>query len=367
MKFILLFTGLLCAAWLNTSNASIIGVDGFSDNATQIGFDGLSTFDGTEYSLSDNVTFSNPGNISPATKDDFSITDFNFIGWSGADSTLLVNRSRGTEVYDGAPTTVTFAEEVYRAGFNWSASRGYFIDIVAKDSDGVVLEHFRSSQSNSYGENFVGISTDTAIDTLEIYSVNGTNKDGNFVFDNLLFDDLVGGVFEEVFSALQNDVSVNGGTEGAAGGLQFGEVESGSTLYADYAALGSETGGTFAAGESLLGGVINHQVWDIHYDGDLTDGIEILFNYDDTGMTQSEEEAMSMWHSVGGQWVNEGGLVNTQDNTILLTAYSFSLYEAASTGGNDGVIITDVPEPFSLVIFALGMIGLASRQFNKQH
>ncbi len=68
---------------------------------------------------------------------------------------------------------------------------------------------------------------------------------------------------------------------------------------------------------------------------------------------------------------NRNGAQTFQGLVSELRVYN----DAASFGGdfgalynelNDKWLVTDVPEPSTLVIFALGMIGLASRQFNKQ-
>ncbi len=101
------------------------------------------------------------------------------------------------------------------------------------------------------------------------------------------------------------------------------------------------------------------QVWELSFDGDSLGpgGISLVFGYDDAGMTQQEESELDIFHFAGGAWVPLGGTVDTSANTISVLTHSLSPF---------GVGIAAVPEPSTLLLASLALVGLAVHAVRRQ-
>lgn len=106
------------------------------------------------------------------------------------------------------------------------------------------------------------------------------------------------------------------------------------------------------------------QTWDLDFDGALDgdDFVELIFTYDDTGMSLFDELTLDVLHFVDGQYVALNGVVDTQANTITAHTASFSPFVLASLASNP------VPEPGTLALLVLGAGGLwMGRRRRPQH
>jgi len=101
------------------------------------------------------------------------------------------------------------------------------------------------------------------------------------------------------------------------------------------------------------------QLWDIGYSGSLLFGesVELIFGFDPMGLTTEEILALDIYHYENDKWVALGGIIDHINNTITVNTSSFSPFALGTSVG--------VSEPTTFVIFALGMIGIASRRFKK--
>jgi alpha-tubulin suppressor-like RCC1 family protein len=89
------------------------------------------------------------------------------------------------------------------------------------------------------------------------------------------------------------------------------------------------------------------QVWDVAFSGGTFGGpVQMVFTYNDSGMTPGQEAKLSMFHYTGGHWEELHGSVDTALNTITVTTTSFSPFTL-------GLEQTPVPEPASLALLTL--------------
>jgi uncharacterized repeat protein (TIGR03803 family) len=92
------------------------------------------------------------------------------------------------------------------------------------------------------------------------------------------------------------------------------------------------------------------QIWDLSYSGTFSGETQLVFDFDPTGMTLAQEEALEVFHYTGGQWVPIGGTVDLDDDTITVDTTSFSPFA-----------IGLVPEPTTLSILLAGGLVLLAR------
>jgi hypothetical protein len=98
------------------------------------------------------------------------------------------------------------------------------------------------------------------------------------------------------------------------------------------------------------------QIWDLDYsDSSFTGPVTLVFDFDPAGMTTAQEEALQVYHYTDGQWVDIGGVVDLNADTITVETDSFSPFAL-------GV----VPEPGSLSLLSLASGAMLMRRRRKQ-
>ena len=99
--------------------------------------------------------------------------------------------------------------------------------------------------------------------------------------------------------------------------------------------------------------------------GDVIAHERIFRDASNGNLIGTQQDVVAAWPYSGGNLIGTTGQ-NGGGGQICLTScvwsYAINFEVHASTSGPDG----QVPEPSTLAIFALGMIGLASRRFKKQ-
>lgn len=102
-------------------------------------------------------------------------------------------------------------------------------------------------------------------------------------------------------------------------------------------------------------------LWDIAYDGSLIDSeiIKLLFEVDLTGYTQVEIDNLDLYHFEDDDWhgMNAEIMIGTDPKFSTITAYTSTFSPFAV-----GVSFSTVPEPSTILIFMLGIAGLALTQ-----
>ena len=103
------------------------------------------------------------------------------------------------------------------------------------------------------------------------------------------------------------------------------------------------------------------QIWNVNYAGSLDGGTASLVFHYDPGLLPAgtDEPTLVIWHfnSVSNVW-EHGGTVNTTDHTVTYVTTSFSPFEL-------GTAIA-APEPSSIVLAAMGFVGLAAWGWRRQ-
>ena len=123
----------------------------------------------------------------------------------------------------------------------------------------------------------------------------------------------------------------------------------------------------FAEGNFLIydpGGT--QQVWDVEFTGEFDGWVTLTFGYDDTQLSpyyQANEHLLGIWHY--GQYGSGGSRmwrflkdhVDTVNNMITITVDNFSPMVLG---------VNVVPEPSTLLLTALGLLGLAFRGWRRK-
>ena len=92
------------------------------------------------------------------------------------------------------------------------------------------------------------------------------------------------------------------------------------------------------------------QIWDLNFSGGTFTGpAQLVLNFDNSGMTMEQEAALHVYHYVGGQWVDIGGVVDLNADTISISASAFSPFALG---------LQSVPEPVSLSLLALASVPI---------
>jgi hypothetical protein len=115
----------------------------------------------------------------------------------------------------------------------------------------------------------------------------------------------------------------------------------------------------FAASTADLS--VHPQIWNVEYTG-LQSGQDatLVFHYDPSLLPAGTDQSqLGIWHynSIGKDW-EFGGTVNTTDHTITFVTSSFSPFELG---------VKAVPEPATIVLGGLGMLGLLFAKLRKRH
>ncbi len=87
------------------------------------------------------------------------------------------------------------------------------------------------------------------------------------------------------------------------------------------------------------------QIWDLNYSGTFAGPVQLVLDFDPTGMTASQENALAIYHFTGGQWVDIGGVLDLNADTITVDTNSLSPFVLG---------VQSVPEPASLSLLSLG-------------
>lgn len=106
----------------------------------------------------------------------------------------------------------------------------------------------------------------------------------------------------------------------------------------------------------------NFQTWELHMDNALIpegELVELVFEYDDTGMSLFEELTLDILHFVNGTWTPLGGTVDTLNNTITAFTPSFSGFLLASD--------SQVPAPGALALMLIGLAAWRRRKSVADH
>lgn len=160
-------------------------------------------------------------------------------------------------------------------------------------------------------------------------------------------------------SSFAQMVTVGGGLA-TIGGLQatFDTVNDPGRFSADFFRPTNSADLALRIGETALNEVDfglatpSYQVWQLEFSGTFSDAA-LVFHYDDAGLL-ADESQLVIRHYTGGQWTVPNQTIDTVNNTITLVANSFSPF-----------ILSNVPEPSSAALLALGGVVLLRRQSSR--
>lgn len=162
-------------------------------------------------------------------------------------------------------------------------------------------------------------------------------------------------------SSFAQMITVGGGLT-TIGGLQatFDTVNDPGRFSADFFRPTNSADLALRIGETALNDVNfglatpNYQVWQLEFSGTFSDA-SLVFHYDDAGLLVDESQLV-IRHYTGGQWVMPNQTIDTVNNTITLVANSFSPF-----------ILSNVPEPSSALLLALGGAALLGRRPSRRN
>ncbi|MCE9592365.1 MAG: PEP-CTERM sorting domain-containing protein [Planctomycetes bacterium] len=130
-------------------------------------------------------------------------------------------------------------------------------------------------------------------------------------------------------------------------------VVQGTATNIDLGDANNPFGAGAAANFAIPAGASEYQVWNVHLDdGSFAGNLELVFTYDDSGMTTADELGLAIYHFNGSAWEMLSSSVDTGANTITVLTTSLSPFAL-------GVAI---PEPASLALLAMGGMMMFRRR-----
>jgi len=166
--------------------------------------------------------------------------------------------------------------------------------------------------------------------------------------------------------------------DGAAASLLSGEPaggvditldgSSGGTLSVTYSVVSrtSVVDYDFIAGDLGPDALSGVQAWDLEFGSGSFTTAQLVFGYDDTGLTLAQEQGLFVYHRVNGEWVAEATTVDTVANTLSITTDSFSPFLMAGVPGSAPLSASIVPEPSSGLLLAMGLVALSARRKRRE-
>jgi len=243
------------------------------------------------------------------------------------------------------------------AGFNNAIISAYF-NPLSDSSQGLLLSDLMESS-------FISATLFAVDDTFNKYSIiDATSIDDQELIDTTGIEALTSRITQDILVEKTSDapledeligdliIATPAGSEGDFN-VDFSFLNSG-----DFFDLPSIDGDGFA----LLDDSGNAQYWDINYTGEASNKLtELIFHYDDLGLSLSEELLLDIFHYENGDWTGLGGVVNTELNTILVYSDSFSPFVIGSTLQR----ASTVPTPSTVWLICLGFLGFIAKNRGK--
>ncbi len=230
-------------------------------------------------------------------------------------------------------------------GFTWRQT-----DITLKDYSGTLYSGTALPNEIAALNNF-----EEAFSTLTLSRPNPTNTGTEFA--------IIGGSIssiQAVLSTLDKVDVLAGEVEAVLGATQPGALEVVAPSSGTFSATYNQQAVTevdFSTFNFFIPGSI-FQVWDLDFSGNIEEGefVEIVFRYDDTGMTVFQELLLDIFHEVSpGIFERLLGVVDTDANTITARTSSFSPFVLG-----EATVTNDMPAPGTLWLTAVALAALGS-------
>jgi hypothetical protein len=204
--------------------------------------------------------------------------------------------------------------------------------------------------------------------------VSGVNAHGQIAFQYQLEDIngfIIGSGIGVATPSTSADIATTGaaaaqvgGGSGFIGGLdaEFSNVLDEGRFSSDYFSSPTEDElavriGQEAADEAYFdtpGAEI--QTWNLHYSGEFSGGVELVFHYDEATLIVDESELV-IRHFTGGEWVTPAQVIDTDANTITMTVYDFSPFILSS-----GPVAVPEAGTVSIMAIAAGVLMMRRRR-----